>query len=809
MPGTSSELFIAGDLHVDVGQQRVTRAGVEITLPNLSFQLLLALIRVSPNVLSNDLLMARVWPGLIVSPETVAKRVNLLREALGDDAQDPRYIAGVRSRGYRLVAAVSSARRPASTVEGSLSAPVVVAQPDESSTQDTLAVVPRTVTAKPSRIWWLVLPVLLAVIFAIVIGVRKADRGHAVGAQPIPQNPLRETAAIGARARTVAVLPFDNISADAADAFLAQGLPEMILNRLSRIDGLSVIARNSSFALATKNIDSSEIGQRLNSGYLIGGSVQRDTDRLRVAVQLVDTAAGTLVWSAHFDRGLHDIFSIEDEIADQIADALSVRIGERAPKSPAGSQGANLEAYLAFLRGRTLLGRLTVAESEAAVPYFERAIALDPNFASPYASMYDARMQAAAGRQEDMTLARRRYRHLIDRALELDPKLGAAYFARAMWGDQPHDLSATPTNPLIAAQERDFRQGAALDPSNGRGLAAYAEFLYWILERREEGKNVLKRALWVDPISPSARYTDSVFTLEESGVKASEQKTLQALELDPNFVPALQRYGWFRWAFDGKLAEAIQIIEHGIALDPNNPWLRYAAVEVYLDLGEVGAARDVAAGTPQSPRTTGLLSVHEGDWRRAGLAAYDEASWTRDDDTCKNLLASAAIRDYALKTGELSRAIAFIKLKYSLGDDPATHLEVCNFNAVVHLSQLMAAAGQAEQAVALRRAASLWLDANAAKYFTGAGRQRAGLLLLDGKPDAALAEVADAFRSGIYANWWYTIEYDPLWSPLHGDPRFQAIAADVRRYVDAQRSELETLRRQGAVPRRADPAAAH
>ena len=87
MPDNASELFIAGDLHVDVGQQRVTRAGIEITLPNLSFQLLLALIRVAPNVLSNDLLMARVWPGLIVSPETVAKRVNLLREALGDDAK--------------------------------------------------------------------------------------------------------------------------------------------------------------------------------------------------------------------------------------------------------------------------------------------------------------------------------------------------------------------------------------------------------------------------------------------------------------------------------------------------------------------------------------------------------------------------------------------------------------------------------------------------------------------------------------------------------------------------------------------------
>ena len=808
MHGIDSEMFLIGDLHVNVGQQRVTRAGLKITLSDLSFQLLLALIRVAPNVLSNDLLMARVWPGQIVSPETVAKRVNLLREALGDDAKDPRYIAGVRNRGYRLVAAVSPAPHPAPPVEGPLSAPVVVTPPNELSTGDTVATEPRPVTAKPRRIWWLVLSGLLAVIFAIAIGVRTINRARSVATQPQRENPLRETGAIGVRARTVAVLPFDNISADAADAYLAQGFPEMILNRLSRIEGLSVIARNSSFALPTKNIDSSEIGRRLNSGYLVGGSVQREADRLRVAVQLVDSAAGTLIWSAHFDRRLHDIFSIEDEIADQIADALSVRIGAGAPKPPAGARSANLEAYLAFLQGRTLLGRFTVAESEAAVPYFERAIALDPTFAPAYASLYDARMQAADKRREDMRLARQRYRHLIDRALTLDPTLGAAYLARAMWADEPYDASATADNPLIVARERDFRQGAALDPSNGRGLEAYAEFLYSDLQRPEEGKSVLKRALWVDPMSPSAHYADAGFSLGDGGAKTWEQKTQQVLELDPNFVPALLWYGWIRWQIEGQLAEAIQIIEHAIALDPENSLLRHLAMAVYLDLGDAKAARAVVAGMPQSARAVGLLSMHDGDWRRAGLAAYDEEGWTRGEDVCE-LWQSEALRDYALKTGELSRAIAFIKSKYYLGDAPAEHLDVCNVRAAVHLSQLLAAAGQTDQALALRRAASSWNDANEAKYLGDSHRVRAGVLLLDGNQGAALAELAESFRLGYYAHWWYTIDYDPLWLPLHGDARFQAIAADVRRYVDAQRSQLEALRRQGAVPRRGDRAAAH
>jgi Tfp pilus assembly protein PilF len=467
-----------------------------------------------------------------------------------------------------------------------------------------------------------------------------------------------------------------------------------------------------------------------------------------------------------------------------------------------------LEAYLAFLRGRTLLGRFTVAESEAAAPYFERAIALDPTFAPAYASLYDARMQAADQRREDLRPVRQRYRPLIDRSLELDPKLGAAYFARAMWGDEPYDASATSDNPLIVARERDFRQGAALDPSNGRGLRAYAEFLYWMLARPEEGKSALKRALWVDPMSPGAHFTDAMFSLDDSGAKTSEQKALQVLELDPNFVPALLWYGKFRWVIEGKLAEAIQIIEHAIALDPNNSLSRHAAMTVYLDLGDPKAARAVVAGMPQSARALGLLSMHDGDWRRAGLSAYDEEGWTRDDDHCE-IWQSEALRDYALKTGELNRAIAFIKSKYYFADDPAANLEVCNYNAAVHLSQLLAAAGQVEQAAALRRAASSWNDANEAKYLGGSRRLRAGVLLLDGKQDAALTELAESFRSGVYAQWWYTIDYDPLWLPLHGDARFQAIAADVRRYVDAQRSQLEELRRQGAVPRRGDPAAAH
>jgi len=281
---TAAATFIVGDLLVDVGQQRVTRAGSDIGLPNLSFQLLVALVRAAPNVLSNESLMTQVWPGLVVSPETVSKRVNLLREALGDDPREPRYITGVRSRGYRLIASVSRA------TEGALLPNLPTPIPEGSAHVSELRVPPIPVgvhpadspTSRPRLQRWAALSLLAAgALVAATIGVRWAARHQIEGAIPAPAAPATTTAAFGTLSRTVAVLPFDSISADPADAYLALGLPDMILNRLSRIDGLSVIARTSSFALATKSIDSREIGRRLNSGYLIGGSVQREADRLR------------------------------------------------------------------------------------------------------------------------------------------------------------------------------------------------------------------------------------------------------------------------------------------------------------------------------------------------------------------------------------------------------------------------------------------------------------------------------------------------------------------------------------------------
>jgi TolB-like protein/DNA-binding winged helix-turn-helix (wHTH) protein len=745
---------------------------VEIDLPNLSFQLLVALIQAAPNVLGNDRLMELVWPGQVVSPETVNKRAKLLRDALGDDAREPRYIAGVRSRGYRLIATVqivadeiqpADSPAPPQLTAGGSDTPPVVLRPAKRPWLWLAA----AVTVAAGAWWWAT---------------------SLIGSAPHP--PTGEPQKIA-----VAVLPFDNISAQPSDAYLALGLPEMIIGRMSQSQNLAVIARSSSFALATKTLGSREIGRRLNAAFLVGGSVQRDADRLRLDVQVVEVAADTVIWSARFDRKLRDIFDIEDEVGDQVADALAARTGGSKPKPLPKERSGSIEAYLAFLRGRTLLGRFTVPESEAAVPYFEKAIELDPQFASAYASLYDARMQAADGRGEDLAPLRQRFRSLIDRSLAIDPQCGSAYFARAMWSeDEPQQRDA------------DFRRAAALDPSNGRGLTAYADFLQ--NEYPDAGKGdsarVLQRALQIDPMAPLAQFKAAVWSSEDATVKTQvvEQKVLEVLEKDPNFVPALRRYGKYRWLFDGRIAEGIQFEEHAIAQDPTNPWIRHTAMAMYLDVGDEAAAREVAGETAKSAQTARLmLALHAGDWRAAGIAGFDKTVWEYNE--AEDWGAPEALRDYAIKSGELDRTIRFMRTKYLLPSDAPLKLSLDNFRAAVYLSQLLALSGKTSDALEIRRAAAAWNDANEPKLGSVyAHRLRATLSMLDGKQDAALLQLADSFKSGDYENWWYTLNWDPIWLPLHKDPRFRAISSDVQHYIDGQREQLDAWRARGDIPHR-------
>jgi TolB-like protein/DNA-binding winged helix-turn-helix (wHTH) protein/Tfp pilus assembly protein PilF len=779
-------VYELSDLVIDVARQRVTRAAAEIALPKLSFDLLLVLIRAAPAVVSNDDLMAQVWPGLIVSPETVSQRVKLLRDALGDDPRAPRYIAGLRRRGYRIIPEVRS------IAENSSYTPPQPGPAQSSTESPPLRPIEVEMTSQPRA--GARTRVILGVVAALaVMGIAT----YAVLALRSPPAAPKADSVTVVRLppRTVAVLPFENLSSDPANKYLARGMAEMVLNRLASVSELVVIARASSFKAAEGSVDARETGKVLNARYLVEGGVQREGEKLRVTARLIDAQSGAQLQALHFDRALADVFSIQDEIAEKVAAALEARLSDTAAVKP-GARSANLNAYLAYLQGRALLAKFTVEGFEGAIEQFERAIALDPNFAAAYVGLADAQV-SAAWRRGDGDISRtnegplaEKAAALIDKALALDPSLGEAYLVRAYWFTGE------------AQAEADYRKGLELDPSNGPGLTRFGEFLTFSDGRVDEGRAMLDRALLIDPLSVRAYYIRS--SLAATPAEA-EQILLAALKIDPQFSLALKQLSLMR-SFQGKFAEGVMLAERAIAADPANQWSRHrqSAYSRYIELGDLAAARDVIAGSEAAGLAPFQVFLYLGDWRAAGEAVYDVPERLRS--AYHTRLAAEAVRDLALKTGDFARAIRFIE-SGGLGIGAPYELNRLSVSAAVPFAHLLRANGQRAESEKLLDAALAWVNRKRdptrdSMVWWPLRRVRADALALQGHRDAAVAELAEAFQSGELTDWWYTIERDPLWDAMRSDPRFQAIAAEARAHAAAQRALLEEMRRKGEVPYR-------
>jgi TolB-like protein/DNA-binding winged helix-turn-helix (wHTH) protein/Tfp pilus assembly protein PilF len=769
------EVFQVGDLVVDVGLQRVASPAGDITLPKLSFDLLLALVRRAPDYVSNEDLASIVWAGVVVSPETVTKRVNLLREALGDDSAQPRYVAGLRSRGYRVVAPVARVAADAAPVHAD-DAPTPAADAQSVGSSDPTRV--RTPTRR--------LAMALALILALAAGwFVLRDRETTASVTPVAEP--------ADAAATVAVLPFENLSASADDAYLATGVPEMVQDRLALVPGLTVIAGGSAAGVAN-GADPKETGHLLGARFLVLGSAQRLGDQLRIGARLVDTQSGAIVWSTRIDRPVSDLFAVQDSISASVTEELRQRLNGISPPPDLARHTPPVEALFAYLRGRAVLSRHTVRGAEQAAAEFERAIQLDQEFASAMAGLYDARMLVAERRHDDLEATRAAQAPLIDRALATDPNCGPAYVARAIW-----------TRGDDTRQEADFERGLALDPVNGRGLVAYSEFLDQ-RGRYDEGSKVLDRAQLVDPLSPRLQFRLVMREFGRSKLQTREPGLQRVLELDPDYQPALQRYGKTLWLARGDSTEAAQVLEHAIEVDPENPWSRHTAAAIYLDLGNEPAARQVAAGTPSSARTTQLLlALYDGDWRTAGEVAYSRAG--SEYNLAESWGAAEAVRDHALRSGDLRRGIEFLEKRYQLGGEEPK-LEITNFRAAAFLAQLLAAEGETERAQALLARLPAAIDASFPRFGTVfALRTRATVELLTGDHDAALETLQRSFADGDFTQWWYTLDHDRTWTPLRDDPRFEAIDAQVRARVAQETAQLAELRREGRIIDRDRPPA--
>ena len=330
---------------------------------------------------------------------------------------------------------------------------------------------------------------------------------------------------------SMAVLPLDNLSAEADNRYFSDGMTEEIINALAQVSGLQVISRTSVFNLADRNLAMPQIADRLNVGYVLDGSVRRAENRVRIAIQLIDVDEDTHVWSDTYERELTDVFEIQEEIARSIAEQLQVRIASNETARLSGRQTENPDAYEHYLRGRFHWSKRTEEGFQQAIEHFRQALEIDPDYAQAHAGLADAYSLMANYGYLLPDEAFPKAESAARQAIEINPELAAAHTSLAFV------LNNYEPERDSDEAERRYRMALELNPN-------YATAHHWysnLLEetgRSEQAFQQAKRAVQLDPLSPIILSNLAAHYATRDDVQRARELYRQALEIDPEFTTA-------------------------------------------------------------------------------------------------------------------------------------------------------------------------------------------------------------------------------------------------------------------------------
>lgn len=323
--------------------------------------------------------------------------------------------------------------------------------------------------------------------------------------------------------KSIAVLPFVDMSTDKDQEYMSDGIAEELLNLLAKVPDLRVISRSSSFAYKGEKIDIPEVARKLNVGHILEGSVRKAGEQLRITVQLIEARSDTHLWSQTYDRKLDNIFEIQDEIAAAVVEALKVNLIGAVPKA----RMTDREAYTLVLRARHIWNRRAPGDEEKAMEFYQRALDIDPGYAPAWAGLSVAiAVQALNGRiPRDSGFAKAR--EAIETALSLDPgssdvhvRMGQAYLR----------------DDNGPAASREFQRALELDPNNPLALGAMATYVSWRNGRTEEALELFKKAATIDPLAAIWPGNLSSLLIKLGRLDEAEEAALKALELGPGSI---------------------------------------------------------------------------------------------------------------------------------------------------------------------------------------------------------------------------------------------------------------------------------
>ena len=371
-------------------------------------------------------------------------------------------------------------------------------------------------------------------------------------------------------AKSIAVLPFVNMSADKNDEYLSDGVSEELIAALSKINGLQVKARTSSFAFKGKNEDIQKIGELLHASHLLEGSVAKAGNKLRITAQLIQASDGNHEWSDTYDRDMQDIFAVRSEVAQKVAETLKVRLLGEEKRKIDKKPTENLEAYDAYLKGRYFFNRPSDQNLSKAISQFEDAVRLDPNFAAAYSGLSDAYLWAAFN-EGFITAAegKPKARSAAEKSLQLNEASAEAHTSLAnylSWYE--HDW---------AASEREFRRAIAL---NSNYAFAHDQFALTLTcqGRLAESETEGRRAAQLDPLNPAIAIDNTLWLTAQGEFQQAKEEAKRGAKLDPEFFFPQLQFGWIDIQA-GNAKAAIPALQKAVAMESPPfviAWLGYA-----------------------------------------------------------------------------------------------------------------------------------------------------------------------------------------------------------------------------------------
>ena len=383
--------------------------------------------------------------------------------------------------------------------------------------------------------------------------------------------------------KSIAVLPFENLSRDPDNAYFTEGVQEEILTRLAKVADLRVIARTSTERYKSSPENLAQIATQLGVAHILEGSVQKAAEKVRVSVQLINASTQTHLWAETYDRKLTDIFAVESDIAKTIADTLRVKLSDPEQHAITARPTENAEAYQLYLKGRYFWNKRTGADLKKAIDYFNQAIGIDPNYALAYAGLADAYGLlsgfGAASPKDSLPQAKA----AAKKALELDNTLGEAHasLAQALFA---YDFN-------FAEANREFRRAIELNPNYATAHQWYGQGGLAPLGQFEDAIAEMKRALELDPLSVIINADLGSVLCSARRYDTAIEQLRKTVEMDPRFYYAHWNLGQ-ALEVKGLVREAIAEYEKAIALDddPLSPGL---LAHLYAKLGKKDKALQI------------------------------------------------------------------------------------------------------------------------------------------------------------------------------------------------------------------------